>query len=73
MFYLNRNDEVFGIYSGINLKQNFLITNQIPSTLEVIKNNVKMSNRKIVINNRNVILRKSRLPISKKVLTNILF
>ena len=63
--YISNNDKVFGIYGGLQMKQNFMISYQIPTTIEVITNNETTWVRKIRLRNRNVILRKSRCLISK--------
>lgn len=64
--YLRNKDNIIGIYSGLQLQQNFLLTTQIPNTIEVITNNETMCKREIKIANRKVILRKSRLPINNE-------
>jgi len=37
--YIKDKDDVFGIYSGLMLKYNFSMTNQVPMTIEIITNN----------------------------------
>ena len=43
-----------------------MLTSQIPNTIEVVSNNETMWIRTIKIKNRDIILRKSRLPITKE-------
>ena len=64
--YISDNDEVFGIYGGLQMQQNFLITLQVPNTIEVITNKETMWVRETKLKNRNIILRKSRIPITKE-------
>ena len=63
--YISNNDEVFGIYSGLSLKLNFLMTYQVPSTIEIVTNNETMIVRECMINGRRIILRKSRTLINR--------
>lgn len=63
--YISSNDEVYGLYSGIHLQQNFLMTYQIPIDIEIVTNNETMCIREVKIGNRNIILRKSRTTINK--------
>ncbi len=64
--FIANNDLVYGIYGGLQLKQNFMLTMQVASTIEVITNNETMFVREIELKNRKIILRKSRLPITKE-------
>lgn len=64
--FITNNDEVYGIYGGLQMKQNFMLTSQIPSSIEIITNNETMFVRKKLLKNRKIILRKSRLPITKE-------
>ena len=48
------------------MKQNFLLTMQIPSSIEIITNNETMFVRETILKSRKIILRKSRLPITKE-------
>lgn len=63
--YISDKGDIFGIYGGLQLQQNFMITNQIPNAIEVITNNETMFVRETKLKNRNIILRKSRVPITK--------
>lgn len=63
--YIESNGKVFGIYGGLNMRLDFLLTYQVPIALEVVTNNETMWVRKIKIRGRNIILRKSRCEINK--------
>lgn len=64
--YISNEDEIFGIYSGLQMEQSFLLTYQVPNAIEVVTNNETMWVREIKIKNRSIILRKSRLLITKE-------
>ncbi len=64
--YISDNDNVFGIYGGLQMQQSFMLTYQIPTTIEVVTNNETMWVREMKLRNRNIILRKSRFPITKE-------
>lgn len=64
--YITDGINVYGIYCGLALQQNFMLATQIPTTIEVISNNETMWIREIKYKNRNVILRKSRLLINNE-------
>ena len=64
--YISDKDNVFGIYGGLQMQQSFMLTYQIPSTIEVVTNNETMWIREMKLKNRNIILRKSRFPITKE-------
>ena len=61
--YVCYKDEVYGVYSGLNLQNMFSVTTQMPNTIEIVSNNVSMRCRKITIDGRTIILRKSRCKI----------
>lgn len=63
--YIADKDDVFGIYSGLQMQQSFMLTCQVPTALEVVTNNETMWVRETKLKNRNIILRKSRLPITR--------
>ncbi len=63
--YLSDKGDVFGIYGGLQMQQNFMLTYQVPTVIEVVTNNETMWMRKIKIKNRSIILRKSRFPITR--------
>ena len=64
--YVSDKREVFGIYGGLQMQQSFMLTYQVPNAIEVVTNNETMWVREIKLKNRSVILRKSRLPITKE-------
>lgn len=64
--YIEYNDEVYGIYSGINLQNMFALTTQMANTIEVVTNNESMRCREIIIDGRKIVLRKSRCLINKE-------
>lgn len=61
--YIYDKERVYGIYSGLNLQNMFSITTQMPNTIEIVTNNESMRVRKIIIDGRTIILRKSRCTI----------
>ena len=63
--YLNDNDEIFGVYSGLILQNMFGVTTQVPNVLEIVTNKETTRCRKIMIKGREFILRKSRIKITK--------
>lgn len=64
--YIADKEEVFGIYGGLQMQQSFMLTYQVPSAIEVITNNETMWVRETKLKNRSIILRKSRLPITRE-------
>lgn len=62
--YISYKDNVYGIYSGLNLQNLFSITTQMPNTIEIVSNNETTRCRKITIDGRTIILRKSRCNIN---------
>ncbi len=64
--YIEYNDEVYGIYSGINLQNMLAFTTQMSNIIEIITNNESMRRRIVLIDGRKVILRKSRCLINKE-------
>ena len=63
--YISDKEEVFGIYGGLQMQQSFMLTYQVPTAIEVVTNNETMWVRKTNLKNRSIILRKSRLPITR--------
>lgn len=64
--YISDNGETFGIYGKYVIDLNFLLSYQVPNTIEVITNKESRDVREIEIRGRKVILRKSRLPITSE-------
>lgn len=63
--YISDKDDVFGIYGGLQMQQSFMLTYQVPTAIEVVTNNETMWVRETKLKNRSIILRKSRLPITR--------
>ncbi len=64
--YIADKEDVFGIYGGIQMQQSFRLTYQVPTAIEVVTNNETMWTRETKLKNRSIILRKSRLPITRE-------
>lgn len=64
--YISDKGDVFGIFGGLQMQQSFMLTYQIPTAIEVVTNNETMWVRETKLKNRSIILRKSRLPITKE-------
>ena len=64
--YISDNGDVFGIYGGLQLQQSFMLIYQVPTAIEVVTNNETMWVREMKLKNRSIILRKSRLPITRE-------
>lgn len=64
--YVSYKDDVYGVYSGLNLQNMFSVTSQMPNTIEIVSNNESTRCRKIMIDGRTIILRKSRCKIDRK-------
>ncbi len=64
--YISDNGETFGIYGKYVIDLNFLLSYQVPNTIEVITNKESRDVREIEIRGRKVILRKSRLLITNE-------
>lgn len=62
--YLKNASDTFGVFGGIKLLNNFSITTQMAAVIEVVTNNETTRCRRISINGRNFILRKSRCKIN---------
>ena len=63
--FLRSKQDVYGVYSGIKLLNNFSLTTQMAAVVEIVTNNESAKYREIQIRNRRYILRKSRFPITK--------
>lgn len=64
--YISDHEEVFGIYGKYVIDLNFLVSSQVPNTIEVITNRESRKVREVEIRGRRVVLRKSRVPITKE-------
>ncbi len=47
--FITNNDEVYGLYGGLQMRQNFMFTMQIPSSIEVITNKEKDVYKKNIV------------------------
>lgn len=63
--YLRNEENVYGVYSGIKLFNNFSMTTQMAAVIEIVTNNESAKYREIQIKNRRFILRRSRCKINK--------
>lgn len=63
--YVQNQNDVYGLYSGIKLQNFFSVTTQMPNTVEVVTNRETTRCRQIEIDGRKFILRKSRIPITR--------
>ena len=63
--YVQNGNNVYGIYSGVKLQNEFSVTSQMPDVVEIVTSNGEMKCRKIEIGGRKFVLRKARCPISK--------
>lgn len=63
--YLRNEENIYGVYSGIKLFNNFSMTTQMAAVIEIVTNNESAKYREIQIKNRRFILRRSRCKIDK--------
>ena len=64
--YLSSGDDIYGVYSGIQLLNMFSVTTQVPAVIEIVSNNESSKCRQITIKGRRFILRKSRFEINRE-------
>lgn len=62
--YIAFGNDVYGIYSGVQLLNAMGLSDQVPATVEVLTNNESMRYREVTVGYLKVILRKARIPIS---------
>ena len=62
--YISFGNDVYGIYSGVQLLNAMGLSDQVPATVEVLTNNESMRYREVTVGYLKVILRKARIPIS---------
>ena len=63
--YIKKDEEVYGFYSGITFMNNIGITTQVPNTYEIMTNKESTRVRKVKTENQELVLRKSRVKITK--------
>ena len=64
--YLRWDNNVYGIYSGLSLLNFFFVTTQVPNVIEIVTNNETTRCRKISLDGRTFILRRSRFEINNE-------
>jgi predicted transcriptional regulator of viral defense system len=63
--YISSNDEVFGFYAGMALKNQIGFTSQVPNVIEIVTNNESSRMREIMVGRQKVRLRKSTKAITR--------
>ena len=63
--YVSDGEEVYGIYSGQTLLNQFALSSQVPNIVEIITNNEATRKRVVDIEGMKFILRRSRFDINK--------
>ena len=63
--YIQYGNDVYGIYSGLKLQNEFSISTQTPDIVEIVTNNGETKSRKFEMGGIKLVLRKARCPISK--------
>lgn len=64
--YIQDNDHIYGVYSGLILLNYFSLTTQVPNVIEIVTNNETNRRREIDIDGRKFVLRKSNFKINNK-------
>ncbi|MBQ7244259.1 MAG: hypothetical protein IJS52_08695 [Bacilli bacterium] len=64
--YIRNEEEVFGIYSGLSLLNQFGISTQVPNVIEIVTNKETNRKRTVTIGGMKYIIRKSRFEITKE-------
>jgi len=62
--YIQNQSEIYGIYSGLTLQNEFSLTTQITNTPEIISNRASSRCRRITIDGMQFVLRKARTEIT---------
>ena len=62
--YISNNDEVYGFYTGVALRNSYGITTQMPNIIEVFTNNEATKSRRVTINNQTIIVKRARTTIN---------
>ena len=62
--YLGSEDNPFGVYSGLKLLNDLRLTTQVPNVSEIITNNETNAKREVFLDNKKIILRKSKVKIT---------
>ena len=64
--YISNNDDIYGIYGQFFLELKFMYSTQFPMLTEVITNNESRKYREVIIGKRKVVVKKSRITITKE-------
>ena len=67
--YIYRNGRVEGYYSGYTFANQLGITTRVPYVVEIVSNNASSRFREIDMKGRKIVLRKSRIIITRKKLS----
>lgn len=62
--YIRDGKEIYGVYAGVNLLNQFGITTQVPNILEIVTNKETTRKRSIMIAKKEFVIRKSRCEIN---------
>lgn len=63
--YIQNNEDIFGFYTGMTLKNLIGLTNQVPYTIEIMTNKETTRVRKVKVGQTQVLLRRARTTISQ--------
>lgn len=63
--YITDGNNIYGVYSGLTLLNQFAISSQIPNVVEIVTNKEATRKRVVVIDGMKFIIRKSRFEITK--------
>ena len=64
--YISRNGNIVGYYSGYTFANQLGATTQVPYAIEIVSNNASAKVREVSLQGRRIILRKSRIPVTKE-------
>ena len=64
--YVSRNGRIDGYYSGYTFANQLGVTTQVPYTLEIVSNNASAKVQAVSLQERKVILRKAKIPVTKE-------
>ena len=64
--YISRNGKVDGYYSGYTFANQLGVTTQVPYVLEIVSNNASAKVREVKLQERRVLLRKAKVPVTSE-------
>ena len=64
--YIARKGSIEGYYAGYTFANQLGLTTQVPYVTEIVSNNASARVREISLNGKRILLRKSRLPVTKE-------